>query len=909
MTFLKTAAIALLPAVIILSGCKDKAETLHIETEIPHAQLGDNVTPTHYDLDMRIDPKADTMSGLVSITVDIEKPTQQIWLNGKHMTVTEAFALQGESVIKAEFTEIDAATAPSGLARLNFETPVSAGEAVLTLSYETPYNLNLNSAYKVTRGDENYIVTQFEPLGAREAFPSFDEPRFKVPFNVSISSPTENVVFANTPTISTVPDGTRDKVDWTKHIFVTTRPLPTYLIAFGAGPYEINDFGQIPPNDIRKRPIDLRGFTAQGSKAQIQYGLENTAGILTALEGYFGSEYPYEKLDLIAAPDYAFGAMENPGAIVYREYLMLLDDNAPLSQKRAYARVHSHELAHQWFGNLVTPVWWEDIWLNEAFATWAGNKGTALWSPEGNYDRLTLNAALGAMNIDSLSTTRRVREPLERSENVMDQFDGITYRKGGGVLSMFESYVGEIAFRDGVRLHMDRYADDVATADDFFQSIADGSGNPDVVDAMKSFVDQKGVPLVYGSMKCETDGVEIEGLTELDLTQSRYAPLGSTIEQGAKWHIPVCASFGFAGDTVKQCTLMKDKRATLIPNHESGKCADWVMLNQDGAGYYRFSLDSDSWAALLDNLGALNAREVLAAQDSLIASFEAGVVEASVFIKGMELFAQSSEYDVASKAGSYLGWMDSHLPVGSYEDLTRLTHDMYAERYKAIAGTDTIEGDLLAPTLASRLIAYGNDTALGEEFAQNGALYLGLDGPANKDTLASNMLSRSLREVMKTRPSEAYPKLMDMVKSGSAFEKGAALGALASTNDMDMAAKLRETALNDKEAMTGRQATSLLSMLMGSSLHGEESWNWLQSNFDNFVTTRVADVRKPGMPRLAGGYCSEEQAVKAEKFFEGKADLIPGYERNLAQTLESIRLCAALKDHASADLARALKER
>ena len=175
------------PAVIILSGCKDKAETLHIETEIPHAQLGDNVTPVQYELDMRIDPKADTMSGLVSITVDIEKPTQQIWLHGKHMTVTEAFALQGESVIKAEFTEIDAATAPSGVARLNFETPVSAGEAVLTLSYETPYNLNLNSAYKVTRGDENYIVTQFEPLGAREAFPSFDEPRFKVPFNMSIS--------------------------------------------------------------------------------------------------------------------------------------------------------------------------------------------------------------------------------------------------------------------------------------------------------------------------------------------------------------------------------------------------------------------------------------------------------------------------------------------------------------------------------------------------------------------------------------------------------------------------------------------------------------------------------------------------------------------------------------------------
>ena len=154
------------------------------------------------------------------------------------------------------------------------------------------------------------------------------------------------------------------------------------------------------------------------------YALANTDGILSALEGYFGTEYPYEKLDLIAAPNYAFGAMENPGAIVYRESLLLLDENAPLSQKRAYARVHAHELAHQWFGNLVTPVWWEDIWLNEAFATWMGNKSLTLWKPDGNFDNVTLNASLGAMNIDTLATTRKVREPLERSENVMDQFDG-----------------------------------------------------------------------------------------------------------------------------------------------------------------------------------------------------------------------------------------------------------------------------------------------------------------------------------------------------------------------------------------------------------------------------------------------------------------------------------------------------
>jgi len=396
--------------------------------------------------------------------------------------------------------------------------------------------------------------------------------------------------------------------------------LPTYLIAFGAGPWDVVDFGILPKNELRTADLRLRGIAAKGEGDNLTYALENTNGILKALEGYFGQPYPYEKLDIIAAPDYAFGAMENPGAIVYRESLLLLGDDPTLRQIRSYASVHSHEIAHQWFGNLVTPVWWEDIWLNEAFATWSGNKGIDMWQPEGNYDRNTLRSALGAMNIDTLSTTRKVREPLDRSEKVMDQFDAITYRKGGGVLSMFESYVGEEKFRDGVRLHMERYEDDVATGDDFFQSIADGSGNPDVVEAMKSFVDQPGLPLVNARMSCEG------GKTSLSLSQSRYAPLGSKTQQGQTWQIPVCAKLGYAdGTTSKSCVLMKDVKVT--QTIETSSCPSFIAPNESGAGYYRFNLDSEGWSALLSNINNLNTREVLTVQDSLVAAFRAGEVE------------------------------------------------------------------------------------------------------------------------------------------------------------------------------------------------------------------------------------------------------------------------------------------
>ena len=588
--------------------------------------------------------------------------------------------------------------------------------------------------------------------------------------------------------------------------------------------------------------------------------------------------------------------MENPGAIVYREFLMLMDESAPLNQKRAYNSVHSHELAHQWFGNLVTPVWWEDIWLNEAFATWMGNKAIDIAHPDDNYDRNTLRASLGAMNIDTLSTTRKVREPLARSENVMDQFDGITYRKGGGVLDMFESYVGEEKFRDGVRLHMKRYADDVATGDDFFKSIADGSGNPDVVDAMKSFVDQPGVPIVKGTTSFEN------GMTQVTFTQSRYAPLGSKTQQGQSWQIPICAKFGYADTSVKKCELMKGRKATL----SSKEKADWVMPNENGAGYYRFTLDTAGWASLVANIDKLNTREALTVQDSLVSAYRAGEVESAVFLKGLEAFAKHPEYDVASGAGALLGFMDSELDAE--EGVAKLVRDMFADRYAANVGKDTVEGNLLAPTLASRLVYLGQDEKLTAEMAAKGAAYLGLNGKANKKAVAPNLAGLALAQAMKANGDKAYAPLLELATNGSAFEKGTALGALAATTDKSIANKLRDLALDADSPLTGRQANSLVGGLISSDEHGDDTWAWLKENFAVFVERKVPDVRLGGMPGFARG-CSVESRDEAKAFFESQADIIPGYERSLAQTVERIELCAALKDAKAKELTAALKAR
>jgi aminopeptidase N len=863
---------------------------------VPQAQLGDNVTPTNYAIDLTIDPRNDSFSGVVTIDVDVKRATSKIWLHGQTITANGALArLADGSEIAAQYTEVDLAVAPSGVASLTFAEPVGPGAVVLVIPYTTPYNTKLNSAYKAEREGDSYIVTQFEAIGARQAFPGFDEPRFKVPFALSITAPTEDVVYANTPEIKTEASG-----GMTRHTFATTRPLPTYLLAFGVGPWDVVDYEALPPTDIRKNSIPLRGIATRGEGKNMQYALKNTAGILETLEAYFGIPYPYEKLDLIAAPEYAFGAMENPGAIVFTEFLLMMDEKSSLGQRRAYASVNAHELAHQWFGDLVTPVWWEDIWLNEAFATWMGNKTVTTWAPDYKFGAQTLKGALGVMGTDSLATTRKVREPLLQTENVMDQFDGITYRKGGGVLSMFESYLGEDNFQKGVRLHMERFEDGVASADDFFQSLADGSGNAKVVPALKSFVDQPGLPMVSGALNCESN--------ELELSQSRYAPHGSRIEQGQTWKIPVCLAYGAGGERTKTCTMLESSQTSIAL--ESETCPSWITLNADGAGYYRFSLDSKGWDGLLGNLDALNKSELLSVLDSFEAAFRANKMDAATYLNGLASFSGSGEYDVALKAGGALaGMKNNFVDKSAHEALAKFTRELYADRYAAIKDADTMEANLMVPTLANRLVSIGNDTDMASGFAAAGSRYLGLDGDADKSALSPKMRGLGLAEAFKARGAEAMPALMALAKSGSPAEKGSAVGALASTEEPELVAQLLSDALSGKDVFTNRQAGGLVAGFMGNPETRPDTWIWFKENFDTFVKNRVADVRRGSMPRYGGGFCGRQKMAEVEAFFESKADIIAGYERSLAQTLERIQLCTALRGAQNKNLTEALNQR
>ena len=580
--------------------------------EVPLGRLPRTVTPEKIALELRMDPRSEGFSGKTRIEVRVNEATQVIWLHGRRLdfdkaTITTA---EGEEIP----LKVEVADEAGGVLKLTAPSMLAPGKAKLAFDYRAKYDQQLQGAYQVKVGGEAYVMTQMEPLGARSVFPGFDEPGFKTPWDVTLIVPEAQKAIGNTAEIG------RDKVEdgWQKLRFAGTENLPSYLIAFAVGPWDIVEHADIPPNAIRRTPLKLRGIATQGRGKEMAYALEHTAEIVAALENYFGSPYPFDKLDLLAAPDYSFGAMENAGLIVYRETLMLNVDKAPTQTRQGYWSTHTHELAHQWFGNLVTMPWWDDIWLNEAFATWMASKIVHRLKPEFHADRKLLQSSLGAMGEDSLASTRRIHEPVHAYTDVLSAFDGITYQKGGAVLSMFESYLGEEKFREAVRLHMRRFAHGNATSIDLMNSLAAQAERASAVQAaFASFTDLAGVPFLRTDLDCSAPGKPT-----LTVRQHRYLPLGSKAADGQTWGIPLCVRYPQDIGTKKQCELIDGATSTVTL--DTAACPAWLHPNADGAGYYRFAVAKDDQAALDAAFGQFNEREQRVYADSLSAAWRNG---------------------------------------------------------------------------------------------------------------------------------------------------------------------------------------------------------------------------------------------------------------------------------------------
>ena len=888
---------------VILNGCSESGEPpasevsvepiLQLDPQAPAGRLSDSVVPVHYRLELKIDPTQETFSGTVAIDVTFGESRDSVWLHGKNMDVSEVYLTQGPSGrINASYEE----HLESGVALVSLEKAAKTGPATLNFTFSAPFNTSSSALFKAVRGEESYAVTQFEPIAARQAFPGFDEPGFKVPFDLSLVTRADHVAITTTPEVSTedLGDG------FVRHFYATTRPLPTYLIAFAVGPFDLVDYGMIPANSIRDREVALRAVAAKGLGPRLDYALKHTAGLLTALEEYFGTPYPYRKLDLIAVPQSFGGAMENVGAITYDEYLVLMDEESSLSQRRSFTSVHAHEMAHMWFGNLVTPGWWNDIWLNESFATWMMNKAANSYWPEGEFDRETLKGALGAMANDSLAAAREIREPIDHNDKITGAFDGITYQKGGGVLAMLERYIGEDNFQAGIRLHMERHTDKTATAEDFIQSLADGSGHAEIEAAFKSYIEQPGVPLVSVHVNCDD-----EQNPRLEVSQARYAPLGSAIiPEDSKWLIPMCVNYLADGTQKSTCAMLNEGKQSI--KLDSSVCPSQVHPNADGAGYYRFSMDETWWDGLIANTSNLAPAEALVLADSLDAAFRAGTVPAKTYVAGMEALVNHSAWDVADAAITHLEQIASVPDVSLLAPLEQALRNIVRPRFEQLANPSDPGSKLLNTRMQRFLIVIAKDQAMREPLAKQAAARIGLNGDPDLSAAPADQLETILSIGVQDLGEPFFDLLLEQaIASEDPAFRNSATGALARVEDPEQVSKLQAAVLGKK--FKGTEAIGIIFRQMFRPATTELTYAWIKENEADVIEMIPETFRSNIVPGLGGAFCSAARADEWQEFITSRSDKLPGYERPLAQATESIRLCAALRQAKAAELLAAFE--
>ncbi|WIG54968.1 MAG: Membrane alanine aminopeptidase N [Rhodanobacteraceae bacterium] len=860
----------------------------------PMTRLPDWAVPQSYDLAIKSDPDKSGYSGTVTIAVDLKKASNYLWLHGKDLkvssvTITDAHGKMHAGKYDGAVTK-DAEQA--GVARVDFGTTLQPQKIKLKFDFTAPYNATLQGYYKVVFAGNAYLQTQMEPISARLAFPCFDEPGFKAPLTLSLTIPDADKAVANAAETSSKPAG----AGWKTVTFAQTKPLPTYLYAWLVGPWDIVNGPTIPPNQWRSTPVPVRGIATKGNGEKMQRALAMAPAIIEHEEAYYGFGYPFGKLDLAALPDFSAGAMENAGLITYRDWLLLLDKDSAPSAVRSTFNVEAHEMAHQWTGDTVTLAWWNDIWLNEAFATWMQQKIEGEIHPDWHAHLNRIEGGQGAMQEDSLISARMIRQPITGNGDIETAFDGITYEKGAAVIGMFENFVGPEVFQKGMQAYIKAHAFGNANADDLVNAIATAAGKGDAFKkAFESFLNQNGVPLVSTKLDCNTKGNAM-----LELAQSRYLPLGSTGDPNRLWGVPVCVRF----PNGVQCQMLDTKSASM--KIDGGQCPAWYMPNANGDGYYRYEMAKADRAALVKVIAQRSDGEQLAFADSVDAAFQRGDMDASEVLAAMRELAPSKVRQIALAPLGTVGWIYDHEAQTDAQKaaIRAAVSKAYLPRLEAL-GYQRRKGESADDVLMRSELA----SALGLEFKVpsvraallkqgEAALKPGKDGlpdlmAANPDLLRT-ALSVAVEEQGKPAVDEliaAIPKTTDPVR------RNAMLGALSHAQGAE-ADVVRDFALSP-QVKVGEMAM-ILRGGRDTVAQRDGLWNWFTAHYDKIVA-RTGVFSGGYLPGLAaGGGCSDAEAQRVENYFKPKLGQVPGVKRGLAQTKEEIVLCSALKAHQNA---------
>ena len=849
---------------------------------IPLGRLPADVRPLHYRLALTIVPSRARFDGTVSIDIELDKPRKAVWIHGHDLKAEEAtITPAGKPAIVTRYEQVHR----DGVVKLTPATQLPAGKARLDITFNAPFNERLVGLYKVRNAGHDYAFTQFEPVWTRNVFPCFNEPAFKTRWDVTLTVSEQDNVIANT-----LETGRKKLGKGMQQVsFATTEPLPSYLIAFAVGPLDIVSAPDIPANAQRSRPLPFRGVAARGRGAELAYALKHTPSILSTLEQYFGIAYPYDKLDIIAVPDKS-GAMENVGAVTFREWYLLFDEaDAPISQKRAFASIMAHELAHMWFGNLITMPWWDDIWLNEAFATWMASRIVHTWRPAYESPLRQLASVHRAMSTDSLLSARQIRQPVARNNDIHAAFDQITYVKGGSVLSMFERWMGPNVFQRGLQAFMRKHRHGSATADDLLAALSEAAGK-DVAAPFRTFLQQPGLPMIEVATACE------EAKGSVKLTQSRFLPLGSKGDPKKRWQIPVCLRYAAGGKQHEKCTLLSQPTASVALE---GGCPSWLMPNAEAAGYYQWSMSAADTQRLVDKgLQALSVREKMSLARSLRAAYERGSLDAATALSAALPLARDPHHRVATAPMSFLNeahrWLERDPLQKKVEAAAR---KLYGPLFAKL-GWEPRRGEpaaraLLRRTVISFLASTGKDPKIRAEALRRGKLFLGIgtDGAIHREVIDTNLTSA----MMWTTGEEADKTVFDALlthlgKTRDEAVRGPLITALGAVRDPTLAARAR--ALVFDKRLKVNEATNPIWGQLSHDRTRELTWSWLKSHIDR-VIERLPPRRAGWLPGVATAFCSQARADDAKQLFEQRMSKLAGGPRSLATAVETVELCTA----------------
>ncbi len=858
-------------------------------------RLPPSAVPQHYRVALAIDPGQPRFSGVTTIDVDVPQATYFVVLNARDMNVSRAVARVGGVELPAIASPrlASGGVTPEELV-LTFTRPLPAGPAVIEIGYDAPFATDLAGLYRVEEQGRWYAYTQFESTDARRAFPSFDEPGFKTPYDVTISAPSGMVALSNSPETAS-PAGAPDAGDGERlHTFATSPPLPSYLVAFAVGDFDIAEG--------RADPFPIRVITTKGRAHLASLALEVAAALVDKLGAYFDMRYPYAKLDLVAVPDFAAGAMENPGLVTFRDVLLLVDPlHATTAARRSQAEVIAHEFAHQWFGDLVTMKWWNDIWLNEGFATWAEAKVVDQWKPNFGATISQIAGIEHVMDTDALKSARAVREPVRSTSEAMEAFDGITYQKGAAVLRMIESWLGPDVFQRGVQRYVHENAWKNASADDLFKAL-DFVSTQKVDELASGFLDHPGVPQVLSNYKCTGD------TGRLELRQSEWHPLGDP-EGSARdkrvWMLPVCVAVD--GQKSRNCfTLGADPIAR---NPGAHGCPSWVYPNASQAGYYRFLVEREKLFALARAGRSLDPTERLGLVSNAWAGVRQGAIAPGVLLDFLPLFDADTNRFVVEQVIDALRGVDQAL----VDDAARAAYQKYAvarlgARKRALgwwppSGHQELDDDN-ALERRSVLWAMGemaNDETTLNEADKYARAWLRDRANVGADTAAVAVPLASIGA------GEArLVELREAIRNAQTPEdRVIAIRAMGMFDDPVVLRKAFDLALGDELKLSEWR------YLFGAASSHRAArgvlYAWEKENWEK-IRAKAPNSLARGMVDVAGTTCTPAERDDAQAFFTGATKGMEGVKRPLDEALESAALCIALRQHGASDVAQYLKK-